>query len=105
MVKSEYGIMVKTHYFNNPRSLLSNGSCCDVNETRGDGSCAVPGCDIVFYYCILTGCGGTVIYCNNSRFISYDEERLDFSASTLLGLPNPLLLPGPTRKWTPNVSY
>ena len=107
MVKSDYVVMVNTHYFNNPQSLLWSGSCCAVNETRGDGSCAVPGCDMIFWYCMQTACKpGKIVRstCRLSPNTSYDEQGLNFSASSLLGLPNPLPLRGPTKEWTPNVS-
>ena len=107
MVKSNYVVIVKTHHFNNPRSLLSNGSCCDVNETRSDGSCAVPGCDVTFAHCLNTGCRESkyldIHECTISM-VGHDEQGLDFSASTLLGTPNPLYMRGLTNEWIPNVS-
>lgn len=91
---------VKTHSFSNPGSLLANGECCDYNITAGDESCAVPGCDNYFYYC-LRSIDSTKGGCSGGRvsMVHYNDYPMDFSQPTVFGLPNPLPLPGLTREW------
>ena len=97
MVKSDYVVMVRTHNFSNPGSLLANGDCCD---TRGDGLCAVPGCDNYFQYCLRRN--GHDENCRRSQ-INVNEQHLDFSEPTVLGLPNPVPLQGLTKEWRVNM--
>lgn len=94
--------MVKTHYFNNSRSLLSNGECCEVGKS---GSCAVQGCDSYFEYCLWLRwqVRRKEGYCTTSQ-VNYNGAEINLSAPHFLGLPNPLSLPGPAREWTPGVS-
>ena len=98
MAKGDYIINVRTHSYSNPGSLLANGDCCDLNVTRGDGSCAVPGCDIFFNYCLRNGSLG-LSRCRTSGVI-YNSQRLDFPVSMqVAGLPNPLPLYGLMKNW------
>ena len=96
----EYTVEVRTHSFSNPGSLLANGECCDYNITAGDGSCAVPGCDFYFYYC-LRSIDSTEGGCSGGRvsMVQYNDHPIDLSLPMVLGLPNPLPLPGRTREW------
>ena len=91
-------MMVRVHNYTNPGSLLANGTCCDFNEDR---SCAIPGCDTYFIYCLRRD--GLAINCRVSNFNTNDRP-LNFSEPVVLGLPNPLPLPGLTQVWIPNVS-
>ena len=102
-MKSDFRVLVKTHYFNNPHSLLSDGECCDFNETGRNGSCAVPGCDILFQYCLLYTEGHQS--CKTSKINYRDAAPINFSAPTFLGLSNPLSLIGLGRNSNPNVSF
>ena len=95
MVKGDYLFVVTTHGFNNSGSLLSNGACCDHDE---GGSCAVPGCDSFFRYCLRRSRNGLDEHCRTSQ-TNFDDGHLDFSESTFLSLPNPLPLQGLTRNW------
>ena len=106
VVTGEYVVEVRTHGYNNPRSLLADGSCCDnINSSTWLWpTCTVPGCDNVFYYCLrrLGSSGG----CDGARMVSeinHNDTPLNFSNDTVLGLPNPLPLSGLTREWS--VSY
>lgn len=96
MVQNEYVVMVKTHYFSNPQSLLADGTCCDF---RMDGSCAVPGCDNYFEYCLRRN--GRDENCRISR-TNFNDQPINFSEPIILGLPNPLPLQGLTQAWVPN---
>lgn len=102
-MKSDYVIIVKTHYFNNPNGLLENNECCDFNETRSDGECAVSGCDNYFLYYLDTR---QVTQYQDSRIseTNYNDAPINFSSPTVLGLPNPLPLPGLTKLWLTGVS-
>ena len=99
MVKGEYIVLVRIHNYTNPGSLLADGSCCDLNN---DGrTCAIPGCDTFFHYCLRRD--GLALRCKVSS-TNTDDGPVNFSASNVLGLTNPLLLPGLTQVWIPNVS-
>ena len=100
-VYGDYIVFIQTHSYINPGSLLANGGCCDLNVTKGDGSCAIPGCDVYFYFCIRNGSLG-LSRCRTSRIL-YNTERLIFPEPVAFaGLPNPLPLSGLTKEW--NVS-
>ena len=102
MVKCDYVVMVRTHSFSNPESLLANGTCCDFNVIGGDGeSCAVPGCDTYFTYCLRRN--GVDQLCRISQ-TNLNDRPLDFSQPAVLDLPNPVPLLGLTTEWIPNVS-
>lgn len=100
MVNAEYTVEVRTLNFSNPGSLLANGACCDYNVTAGDGSCAIPGCDNYFYYC-LRALGSTGRGCNGGKvsMVGYNDHPINFSWPMFLGVPNPLPLPGRTETW------
>ena len=98
MIQSEYVVMVRTHFFRNPQSLLANGICCDF---KTDGSCAVPGCDNLFTYCLRRTQNGANENCRTSPETNFDDQPLNFSEPMLLGLPNPLSLQGLTQQWSP----
>ena len=102
LVKGEYILEVRTHSFSNPDSLLADGSCCDL---AGDGLCAVSGCDNYFYYCLRSLGSGTGPGCRGGRtsMVGYNDRPLNFSQPIVLGLFNPLPLPGLTTEW--NVSH
>ena len=101
MVNGEYIVEVRTHSYNNPQSLLANGNCCDMLNGH---SGVVPGCDNVFYYYLRpigsyssgTRCHGGML----SHGVNNDDAPLNFSGDTVLGLPNPLPLLGPSAQWT-----
>ena len=103
-VTGEYVVEVRTHGYNNPRNLLADGSCCDINSTWPWPTCAVPGCDNVFYYCLRSlGSSNLREDCDGRRMISeinFNDSQLNFSNDTVLGLLNPLPLPGLTRVWS-----
>ena len=100
LVNGDYIVEVRTHSYNNPRSLLANENCCDMLN----GHCVVPGCDNVFYYCLRpigsysSGAGyhGGML----SHGVNNDDAPLNFSRDTVLGLPNPLPLLGLSAQWT-----
>ena len=101
LVKGEYIVEVRTHNFSNPGSLLADGSCCDSNMITG--SCVVPGCDNYFYYCLRALGSVTIpLGCRGGRtsMVGYNDRPLNFSQPVVLGLPNPLPLPGLTTEWS-----
>ena len=103
MANGDYIVEVRTHSYNNPRSLLADGNCCDYSNLQ----CAVPGCDNVFYYCLRTiGSYSSRERCNGgmmSPYINNNDSPLNFSQPIVLGLPNPLPLRGLTREWTVSI--
>ena len=95
-------MLIKTEAYNNHESLLIDGSCCEPVGRTSD--CVDPGCDSYFYYC-LRSVGTTGPGCSGGRTsqVNLNDAALDFSQAMVLGLPNPLPLPGLTREW--NVSF
>lgn len=111
-----YTLHVRTHSFDSPSNKCPNcpapdtPGCCDrfgnIGTCRGQDRC-----DFTFYYCLRpfgtatpvntthpTRCG------SHDRFgkvsgVNVDAAELDFSKSTVLGLPNPLPLRGLTLDW------
>ena len=97
-VIGDYTVEVRTHNYSNPGSLLArNGACCDPLHM----SCLnFTGCDNYFYYCLRSlGSNGTDCTGGRTSLINYDDAPLNFSQDTVLGLPNPLPLPGLTKEW------
>ena len=103
-MSGEYTVEIRLRNFTNPSDLLANGECCDLNITLGDGSCALSGCDSYFYHCLraLGSTGGSCSAGGQTSAVNYNNAPLNFSERRVLGLPNPLLLPGLTKQW--NVS-
>ena len=91
--------------YNNPTNgcATCDGDCCDAfTLTTCTG---LLRCDNQFAYCLRShntpattrGCQG---YTSTLRSdVNTDARRIDFSQSTLLGLPNPLRLTGLTNSW------
>ena len=101
-VVGDYILEVRTHNYSNPNSLLATASvvCCDE-------SCGMPSCDNIFYYCLRSlGTSNKDGECSggNRSHVNYDDAPLNFSQSTVLGLPNPLPLRGLTRNWTVSIT-
>ena len=96
MATGDYIVEVRTHNYSNPGSLLANGRCCDSPLTP----CTFHGCDNHFYYC-LRSLGSTGAGCSGGKSsnININDAPLNFSQDRVLGLPNPLPLPGLTREW------
>ena len=96
-------MLIRTEAYNNQDSKLINGSCCEPAGSTSD--CVKNGCNSYFYYCLrslgTTGPGT----CSGGRTsqVSLNDASLNFSQAMVLGLPNPLPLPGLTREW--NVSF
>lgn len=103
-MSGEYAVEVRLHNFSNPSNLLANGECCDYNITLGDGSCAVSGCDSYFHHClrVLGSTGSACPAGGQTSRVNYNNASLNFSEPRILGLSNPLPLPGLTKEW--NVS-
>ena len=104
-MSGKYTVEIRLHNFSNPSGLLADGECCDYNITLGDGSCVRSGCDNYFHHC-LRPLGSTGSACTagggQTSMVNYNDALLNFTEPRVLGLPNPLPLPGLTRDW--NVS-
>ena len=86
VVKGDYVVMVRTHSFSNPGSLLANEDCCD--------QCQSPDrCDSCFVNCLRRNANDSDESCRISQ-TNWNDGPLIF-----LGLPNPLPLQGLTREW------
>lgn len=98
MSNGDYIVEVRTlDYSNSANRVLEGNNCCDPPPSNST-NCGK--CDTFFFYC-LKRVGGTED-CNNgqgSTGIAWDDAPIDFTQDTVLGLPNPLLLPGLTSKW------
>ena len=105
MATADYIIQVRTHNYNNPGSRLANGDCCQFqyiyqHSNFWSRKCSVSGCKNRFYYC-LRSLGSAEADCSggNTSEIDSSDRPLNFSHPTVLGLPNPLPLPGLTKEW------
>ena len=82
-----------------PRNMYSQRSCCD-DFNEFDSCTGDRLCDSYFTYCLRplqrTGRG-----CPNNRTstVNTDDRYINFFNATVLGLPNPLLLPGLTEAY------
>ena len=68
MVKGDYVVMVRTHSFSNPGSLLANQDCCDFQR----GECQVPGCDNRFVYCLRRNVNNSDENCRVSQEMNFN---------------------------------
>ena len=105
VVEGLYQLEVRLYGYNNPtgrceacsRTDGPRGCCDDFDMSMCTGSDL---CDSFFNYC-LQDLGSEEIQCSypgsrNSTFNTDDSMTIDFSESTVLGLENPLILPGLT---------
>ena len=98
MVKGDYVVLVHIHSYSNPGSLLANGTCCDFDLTRDDGSCAVAGCDIYFQYCLLNATL-KLGRCSQPGYVIFNAEPL-LNISEFAGIANPYPIRGLTQAWS-----
>jgi hypothetical protein len=94
-------VEVRIHHYSNPNSLLVDGIRCDTPWYTTSARC-----DNVFHYCLRSintsesndECSG-----GNRSDVNSNDTPLNFSQSTVLGLPNPLPLRGLTTQWTVSI--
>ena len=102
-------VEVNVESYNNPTNgcATCHGGCCDdLNVTTCTGQLR---CDNQFTYCLRShntsattgGCQGASLSSN----VNTDGEDIDFSQSTVLGLPNPLTLIGLTSSWQVSILF
>ena len=105
-MEGDYIVLIRTERYRNHDGMLVNGSCCKPlpQGTGNTPSCMKNGCNSYFYYC-LRSLGATGPGCSGGRTsqVSMNDAALRFDQTMVLGLPNPLPLPGLTREW--NVSF
>ena len=110
MANGRYQLEMRLSRYNNPTRTCQDcprGTCCD--DFGRNGNCdSDRECDVYFIYC-LRPLGSTGMDCFNYRNITASEVRRDTTFinfnqdSTVLGLPNPLRLPGLTEAYTVSV--
>ena len=116
--QSQYVLEIRVNGYSNPNQFrpfcttdtcfFGAPQCCDQPDPVQQ-ACTVGGrCDSVFFYCLRTiGTSRTLLGCSysgsRSSDVNTDDASLDFSNATVLGLDNPLVLPGLTTTW--NVSW
>ena len=108
-VNGLYVLEVRLYGYDNPTGRcqgcvsLGQVGCCDRHDTM---ECSSFLCDTYFHYCLRSlGSqeGGECSYFGSvTSSATLDDRPIDFSQSTVLGLSNPLILPGLTNQW--NVS-
>ena len=113
-VNGLYMLEVNVYGYNNPTGRCQDcGSrkapevmgCCDLHTSK-DLICSrdlLLLCDSYFYYCLraLGSEGGHCSYFGNViSNVNRNDAFIDFSQSMVLGLDNPLILPGLTNNWT-----
>ena len=109
-VSGDYLVEVRVQSYNNPTNGCEdfNGGCCDSSDAATcDGQLR---CDNQFFYCLRflntqatsRGCQryNTPLRSN----INIDGRRIDFTQPTVLGLPNPIRLPGRTNSWQVSIN-
>jgi hypothetical protein len=116
LVKGLYVIQLQLLGYDNPtqqrifcnsdRCFLTFGVCCD----DGGGSCGNGNrrCDTFFIYCLRPlGTNGFDCGSNSGSEIqsgvNENDAVINFSQSTVLGLSNPINLPGLTNDWNVSV--
>ena len=109
-VNGLYMLEVNVYGYNNPTGRCQSCTsqmapdvmgCCDLHNTIECSSGLL--CDSYFYYCLraLGSEGGHCSYFGNvTSNVNRNDAFIDFSQSMVLGLDNPLILPGLTNNWT-----
>ncbi len=102
LVSADYVVQIELESYSNPSNRRLNGECCDqIDNTNCTNE---PGrCDTYFSYCLrrfntnTNGCPdlGTVVRSENAS----DRNFITFSQPIVLGLTNPLNLPGLSLFW------
>ena len=115
-VNGAYNVEVKIFSYDNPTGRCQDcprddedsriRSCCD--DFNHFGSCGGDRrCDSYFIYCLrpfgMTG-GNCTGFTQRMSMVNTDDESIDFSRNKVLGLENPLLLPGLTAGYNSIVS-
>ena len=101
-MEGRYVVEVRLFGYQNPTGRCEEclnqypKKCCD--DFSRDSNCIEDGreCDSYFTYCLrpITTTGrGCSVYETMTSTVNTDDGPLDFSQSTVLGLPNPLQLP------------
>ena len=113
-IKGLYLLEVRLYGYNNPTGRCQacvsvrtpeQMGCCDRHNTTECGNLL---CDTYFDYCLRSlgssekGQVGCSYFGNVRSTANRNDGLIDFSRSTVLGLDNPLILPGLTNDW--NVS-
>jgi hypothetical protein len=116
LVKGLYILQLQLIGYVNPTQQRITG--CNINDFQCFGTCCDAGtgactngdrrCDTFFTYCLRPlgttefGCGsssGSVIQSD----VNENDAAVNFSQSTVLGLTNPINLPGLTNAWNVSV--
>lgn len=116
IVNGHYLVEVRLFAYNNPTGKCqgcyvqrsNQVRCCDTNSVVDCEN--IRRCDSYFIYClrplntssIEEGCFG---FENRTSDFNRNDGTLNFSNETVLGLPNPLLLPGLTEAYTVSASF
>ena len=111
-VCGDYVVEVSVQSYNNPTNRCvvctqpgypNNPGCCDDFSMR-DGNCTGElACDNYFTYCLehfsTSDISSECLTAGVTSGVNVDGAPIDFSQPTVLGLPNPILLNGPTTDW------
>ena len=112
MVDGLYVLQVRMISYSNPtggcHECSDNHGCCDGLNSTTDSVCSgEQRCDSYFVYCLRvryssgSGCGS--YNATRRSLTNLNDAAVDFSQSTVLGLENPLTLPGLTNAWDVSV--
>ena len=102
-----YTVMVRSHSFSNPsnRCFQCQLGCCD-NYNSTTICAGSDRCDIIFtYYLCPFGSASCTDRAGMRSGTAFDDRPIDFTQSTVLGLPNPLPLSGASERWEVNTMH
>ena len=116
MTYGSYQVEVRLFNYSNPTGRCCDcprqnmvRSCCDAFDIFTGPCGGVRGCDSFFLYCLRplnsTVEGGCANFAKKRSTVNMDDGPINFSQSTVLGLHNPLLLPGLTDAYTVSLAH